>query len=154
MNFIEINDSTDKNFLSVSLYDLLIILKNEIKKYNWSIYELTAVGNQNSDINVPELEDKILRLSTGLHVDGKELIKLAKNMDQIINLILVASLHTSDFFDLGSSKEWKSRYPLVIEIIDGYSWHVYAQDKGIINLLASTYKDTKVHYDCGSENNL
>lgn len=145
MHFIEIYDSENKHFLSVSLYDLLVSLKNTIEKYKWSIYELTAIGNEKSGANIPELEGNIFKLPTGLHLDGGQLIKIAKDLDQVINLILVASLNESDFSEIENTNEWQSNYPLVIEIVDGYCWNVYSQDKEIINFLASIYKDTKVH---------
>lgn len=145
MNLIEINGSVNENVLSISLYDLLTTLKNVVEKYYWSIYEITAIGNENSNINIPELETKVFKLPTGLHLTGEELIKFSKALDQVINLILIASKDKSDFSELENIDEWQSKYPLVIEIVDGYCWNVYSQDREIINFLAKIYKNTKIH---------
>ena len=44
------------------------------------------------------------------------------------------------------TNEWRSKYPLVIEILDGDYWEVYSQDKSVIEYLASTYKETRVKW--------
>jgi hypothetical protein len=145
MNYIEIKDSLNQDYLSVSLHDLLNKIKFLVEKYYWSIYELTAVGNKKYDINIPELEEIILNSPTGLHLKGEELLNLAEKCDQVINLILIASLDEEGFSELENVAEWQRNYPIVIELEDGYCWNVYSQDKELIYFLASCYKDTKVH---------
>lgn len=70
----------------------------------------------------------------------------ADGFDQVIDLTLIASLDENAFPERENTPEWQGKYPMVIEIIDGYCWNVYSQDKEVINFLASNYNDIKVHF--------
>ena len=144
MKCIEIRDSMNEHFLSVTIFNLLSGQMNVFKKYNWSIYELNATAQEKSDINLLELRSRIFNSSSGLKVNFDELLEIMQQLDQVIDLILVASGDEKKFTKFEDDNKWRDKYPIVIEIIDGAYWEVYSNDKELIKNLSKFYQDTKI----------
>ena len=143
-NYIQIKDSMNKHFLSVTLYDLLTKLEGKFNKYHWSVYELTAIARGNANLNILQLEKEIAESPTGLHLSWNELLKLANGLEQVINLILVASNKEEDFIRFEDHNRWRNKFFLVIEIIDGDCWEVYSRDSELIKFLSKIYQNVKI----------
>lgn len=142
-NFIEIEDTEAPGILSVSLIDLLILLNGTVKKYKWSIYELSTALTENSNFSIHKLDEKISNSKTGLHFDADELLFLAKDLIDTLDLVLVSYEKQEELTAYEEKNSWYLKHDIVIEMVDGYSWEVHAKDPKIIELLGKTYKDTR-----------
>jgi hypothetical protein len=144
---IVINDSIDDDDLvSIPFRDLLASFSPFIDQYNWSIYELDAMGySLHPSIYADDLEKEIERSKSGYHVTGSFLIEVGDALinGQVINLLIAASKDNENFTPYEFKKEWYDKYPLVVEVVDGGGWEVYAQDPNIIKMLKNKYKNTK-----------
>ena len=55
----------------------------------------------------------------------------------------MASISENCFIKYENKIGWFENYELIIEIVDGTYWEVYAQDQKLINFLEKNYRDTE-----------
>ena len=141
---IKIKDEINKDFLSVTLFELLKNIQHYGDKFTWSIYELDATGNLGEGCSLPELEDKIDSLESGFIMCWNDLLVMSSKLSQVINLILIASNVNQAFEKYEDSNDWRKKYPIIVEIVDGDYWEVYSSNENLIDSLEKKYKDTEV----------
>ena len=141
---IEIKDSENGSFLSVSLYELLKIIEPYVADIKWSIYELSSTGKSDSDLSLVNLEDEIDDRDTGIQISWSDLLELTSKLNDVINLILVGKTDDQDFTAYENTNSWRKQYPIIVEIVDGYAWNVYSSSEKLISLLENKFNDTSV----------
>ncbi len=86
---------------------------------SWTLLRLEAFGNLGRDESMLDLESKISESDTGVTVTWKELIRLAQQIDQVINLYLVGH-RTRAVRQLEAN--------IAIELIDSAVWEIHTRD--------------------------
>ena len=144
LKLIKIKDSINGNFLSVTLKNLLEVIKPYVKSLSWAIYELDVLVKQGGIPGYSELIKKIDNAKSGYAISWEDVNSLADKVDQTINLILVACDNADSFIPYTNTTKWKRSYDVVIEIVDGDYWEVYTSDEKLVSLLESKYSDTEI----------
>jgi hypothetical protein len=139
---ILIQDADDYNLI-VSLDMLLNDLELIGNKYVWSILYLEAFGDLGISKSYDDI-DRAIESPYGYCLCWDELRNLAKKFDQVINLILIAAETKKDVSLYKDKEKLCNYYPIVIEILDGDYWEVYAMDENIIKTFQAQYKQTKI----------
>lgn len=141
---ILIKDRDNYRFLTVSFIDLLQSIDDFNKDYFWSLYELDASVKTGGIPGYSDLINKIDSSQTGYCISWNELKNLAEGLDQVINLILVASDKKNDFELYNDSNKWKDKYKISIEIVDGDYWEIYTPNEKLMSFIYNKYNDTEV----------
>lgn len=139
-----IRDRSNKYFLSTSLKDLLEDITPFMDNYVMGVFELDGFLYEGVPEEFGLLIDKINETKEGYIIDLTELKRLANELTQVINLILVISDSKNNFIQYVDSDEWRKKQKIIIEIVDGDYWEVYSSNDKLISHLEHKYKDTEV----------
>ena len=131
--------------LLMSLSEMLAELEPVGKKYEWSIKNIWATyKGELEGITWDEFEEIVENSRNGYCLSWEELKKFAANCNDVIDLVLVAN-DTHDFFSPTlEGREFLSRFPLSLALLDKDYWEVCTSDEGLIKHLLETFNDVEV----------
>jgi hypothetical protein len=138
---IRISDKDD-HYLVVTLHDILEEI-SEGKKYKWAILFLNGVTDENQEIKLFDLQEKITNSNNCLLVCWEKLIQLSTIFDQIYEIVILGCLEAQNLKNYKDNKEMYTSCDIVIELIDCSWWEVFSKDPFLIQRYASKFKNTK-----------
>jgi len=144
MKHILIKDHNGENFITVTFKELLESISSFNNNYFWSLYELDASVIPPGIQGYSDLMDNIDSSELGYKMSFNDIVSLASQLNQVINIILVASDKNNTFKPFEDSNSWRNQYPICIEMIDGDYWEIYSSDENLIKFLEGKYNDTEV----------
>lgn len=80
----------------------ILTFLNEVngRVLNWKISYLYCVGDNETDIDILSLENKINNSTNGLYISGEELFKLLTNIHQVYDITMCAMDKNKELFVL------------------------------------------------------
>lgn len=120
MQGLAITDTTEENFLSFDLFDILTQIGDSIEDSEWVISEVECFG---------EAADEIDRLAESQSkVSGIKLLKLASNLTQTIDGIFTG-------YCLGGETPW-----IIIQAIDSSEYEVFSTDRKLLDRIHDRFR--------------
>ena len=120
MQGLAITDTTEENFLSFDLFDILTQIGDSIEDSEWVISEVECFG---------EAADEIDRLAENQSkVPGIQLLDLASNVTQIIDGVFTG-------YRLGEDTPW-----MIIQAIDSSEYEVFSTDRKLLDRIHDRFR--------------
>jgi hypothetical protein len=127
-NSIKISGDNSK-FLSVTLNDVLANTYGG-DEYNWSIIWLEAIGNIGK--SMPDFEKEVRESENGIIIKWEDLIELATNIDQTIDIVLIGDKNILNLKRYDSEEEMYSACYHVFKLIDSSYWIIHSKSDALI----------------------
>lgn len=133
MNYIEINNKNDR-FYSINLDSILLRIESYIDDYIWSIQLIDGVGNIKDIIgmNIVELENYCNISPKGFIIEYKDLMKLAKVFEDIIDIVIVGCISEEDIPEAYKAANWEVNCKVIISREDSSLWQLFSQNSKIL----------------------
>ena len=129
--------------VSVRLPDVLEEIHSG-DQLHWSILYLWAIGDLG---NVDQTE--ISHYDRGLIISWADLNRLAQNIYQTIDLVLIGDKNESFLHRYESDEIMHRTCHVVIEMIDSSYWEIFSVDNGLIDRLVKKFKQIEFIEDRG-----
>ena len=140
MSEIKIKDKDNKGILTFDLIDILKILSESCIDLQWIIKEIEG---RTKNINIFELERKIENSDNGYIISWEELIGLAEDLVQTINLTLVGrEMRSENSLDSNSIVGVEDK--IIITALDSTYWIVRTGITEIINLIYQKFDNIEI----------
>jgi hypothetical protein len=111
--------------------------------YYWSILFLWSIAKETSQVVFPCFQSGIFRFSRGLFVIWEDINMLARDSEQIIDLILIGSKDQNLLQRYEDDQEMFETCDIVLELVDGGFWIIFSKDEQFISRLANKFKEIK-----------
>ena len=125
----------ENSLLSVSLTDILELV-NDGSVYKWKILWLEGTGVIKEG-NIIDFEKKINNSESGYFIEFPELFQLSRDLDQILEVLLIASADIECLRRYESDKVMVESCSICIELVDSSYWEISSDDELFINSLNS-----------------
>lgn len=135
----EVVDRDARGALSVSLSKMFALVVAALGPVAWRVFELEATGSGGLDLAV--LNERIEHEPAGLLMTADELEKVAADLSQVINAILVVPGDEQPLTLPPLDAAFYSRCRLVVECIDGDLWRVTTEDSEVHTALHKEFQD-------------
>jgi hypothetical protein len=105
---------------------------------------LSATGDLGEDKSIVDFEEHISDSSNGFCLGWQELNNLSHKFDQIFDTLIVGSTSKESIKRYADDEDLYSNYAVVLDLLDGAYWRVYATDESIIERLSAKFSDIKL----------
>jgi len=120
--------------------DLLTILKSiDGKNFSWCVLYIWATGHLGEKKNILELEEEVNNSDNGLVIEWNELMSLAQKLDQINELLIIASKDYGKIHRYKNDEDMYNTCDIIIEMDDSTTWNIFLNDVDLLN-----YEFTKI----------
>lgn len=144
---IEIMDKTSGGGTAIHLSDLLLLLGEEGPSLQWTILQLEAWGTDTCPVlglDLLDLERTIENTSTGYLISWENLNAFAESVEQLIDAVILGCADANKIPELKSDTDLYTPSEVVLELIDGMIWRVYANNDLTFKRFKDTFQDVVV----------
>jgi hypothetical protein len=134
----EVKDHDERGILAFDLVEIILFLSPLLGDVEWHVVELEARGR--GRINILDLEAQIESNPNGLKIGTEELIRIASDFFQVIDIILVVPKPGVPMPRLPTNSKYYESTRLVLFCIDTSVWGVTTDEEAIHDLIRSKYK--------------
>jgi len=121
---VTILDHSDSGVLSLDLKDILLLLGSQAESSEWQISQVEALGGVWAE-KLQRLADK------GVRLPGKELVRLASTVTQIVDGIFRG-------YQRDESEPW-----IVIQAVDSSAFDVQCDDNAVIRQIRQRFRNVE-----------
>ncbi|MBP0021155.1 MAG: hypothetical protein J7647_26835 [Cyanobacteria bacterium SBLK] len=123
MKGLEITDTTEDNFLSVDLFEILTQIGSLVEESEWYLADLECFG---------ESAEEMMDLADNkTHISGQKMLELSAQLTQIIDGIFTG--HQQD-----REHPW-----IVIQSIDSSAYEVFSTDQTTLSNIKQHFKNVR-----------
>lgn len=124
----------------VSLTEILENIMNANRFY-WALLWLDVTPLKEEGKSILELQEKINQSKNGFICTFDSLIEISKKIFQEINLTIISCKKKENLRRYKEDQDMYETCDIVIEMIDGGFWEVFAKDETLISRLATKFKE-------------
>tara|TARA_R110002095_G_scaffold211655_1_gene200016 strand:+ start:918 stop:1385 length:468 start_codon:yes stop_codon:yes gene_type:complete len=148
IDLVEIHDGDERNVLEPKLADILSCLpltpKEADSLLNWKLFFLGANGVLRGEKAIIPLSEEINNSINGFNTTYPSLMEMSEDLNQIIDLFLVANLGNEEINKQETDEDFYELYDYTFELFDSSYWIISCKDIKYVEALRKKFRDVSV----------